>query len=171
MLLITVENSQKDLFLSLRRLTELVSLVLKSLKVSASHLTIYFTDAESICQLHDRFFQDTSPTDCISFPFHDNERPPFRVSFLGEIFVCPRTAIEYSSINGLDPYDEVMLYLVHGILHLVGFEDQSNEGEREMYAKQENIVSLLLSKGFTLNPKIDVGTIMDDLSCFCNLAR
>ncbi|WP_108624346.1 rRNA maturation RNase YbeY [Candidatus Similichlamydia epinepheli] len=171
MLILTVENSQRDLLLSLRSLTKLVSWVLKLLKVSCSQLTIYFVDVGSICQLHEQFFLDNSPTDCLSFPCHEKECPPFKADFLGEIFICPRVAIDYAKSHGVDHYEEVLLYLVHGLLHLVGFEDDSSNGKEEMYAKQKWIISLLLRERLTLNPDIEIGTVCSDVSCLHSLAR
>ncbi|RDB31566.1 rRNA maturation RNase YbeY [Candidatus Similichlamydia laticola] len=164
MLLVTVENSQRDLVLCFRDLPTLVKRVLREVRVSASSVTLYFADIESICQLHAQFFGDPFPTDCISFPLHDHCSPPFRCSLLGEIFICPRTAVDYAQEKGKDPYEEVLLYLVHGLLHLSGFEDQSSKGRDAMLLKQEKIVSILLEQNLTLKPKVRVETLSESFS-------
>ncbi len=81
---------------------------------------VYLVDTSTICDLHEQFFQDPSPTDTISLPM-DDEDAAYRV--LGEVFVCPETACKYVTENGGDPYIETTLYIVHSLLHLMGYDD------------------------------------------------
>jgi probable rRNA maturation factor len=113
---------------------ELVQFVLKEKKVDFEEIAIYFVTPRKIGQLHSKFFNDPSPTDCISFPYDG--------TFLGEIFVCPKIALEYAPKQGLQ---EVMLYIIHGILHLLGYDDiQSNE-RRRMHREQNRLLKRWLA--------------------------
>ena len=85
-------------------------------------ITIHFVDTEHISALHLRFFNDASPTDCMSFPIDSPNEKGYCV--LGEVFVCPKTALEYAKEHNRDPYRETTLYLVHSLLHLLGYEDK-----------------------------------------------
>lgn len=80
-------------------------------------LSIAFVDKEYIAQLHDQFMGDPSPTDVITFP------PDPDQDLAGEIIVCPQVAKEYAREQGLEFSDELALYLIHGYLHLCGFDD------------------------------------------------
>ncbi|MDE3055149.1 MAG: rRNA maturation RNase YbeY [Verrucomicrobiota bacterium] len=82
-----------------------------------------------ICKLHEEFFQDPTLTDCISFPL-DKE-------YLGDIFVCPAVAKEYVEKNGGEVYEEAMLYIVHALLHLLGYDDLDAQKRKVMRAKEK----------------------------------
>ena len=125
---IFIANRQKDLKISKRATRILVKALLSYLEIPYEEIAIYFVSEKQIASLHDRFFQDPTPTDCISFPL-DNRH-------LGEIFVCPAVAIRYAKKRGLDPYREMALYLIHGLLHLIGYSDLEKK-EREMMRKKE----------------------------------
>ena len=80
---------------------------------------LHFVSKAEISEIHGNFFNDPTPTDCITFPFREAE-------LLGEIFVCPKVAMEYSSENA---YAETTLYIIHAILHLIGYDDIDEKDE------------------------------------------
>lgn len=109
--------------------------VLSHMDASPEEVAIYFVPEKKICQLHDQFFQDPSTTDCISFPIDEE--------YLGEVFVCPATAIKYSAKNELDPYEEASLYVVHGLLHLMGYDDLTPKEKANMRKKEKSCMNHL----------------------------
>jgi probable rRNA maturation factor len=117
-------NNQKDLPIDKSRLRLLVREVLSFLEISPKELAIYFVEEKKISELHEQFFQDPTVTDCITFPIDEE--------FLGEIFVCPKVALTYAKKRGLDPQKEVLLYVIHGILHLIGYDDLDPKERRSM---------------------------------------
>lgn len=102
----------------------LVREVLSFLEISPKELAIYFVGEKKISELHEQFFQDPTVTDCITFPIDEE--------FLGEIFVCPKVALSNAKKRGLDPQKEVLLYVIHGILHLIGYDDLNPKERRSM---------------------------------------
>ncbi len=112
---ISIYNRQKDLKIDKGSARALVLATLKFLKVSFDEVAIYFVTEKRISQIHGEFFQDPTPTDCITFPLDEKD--------LGEIFVCPAVAIEYAKKRKLDPHNETALYIIHGLLHILGFDD------------------------------------------------
>ncbi|CAF23778.1 unnamed protein product [Candidatus Protochlamydia amoebophila UWE25] len=119
--IINASNEQHDLKFSLANLDAIVKEVIQKEQQTCDEVNIYFVDTATICKLHLDYFNDDTPTDCISFPMDKDENSPYKI--LGEIFVCPQTAIEYALSHELDPYEETTLYLVHGLLHLMGYDD------------------------------------------------
>jgi probable rRNA maturation factor len=129
---IQVFKKQKDLKISSKSVKALVQAVLTHEKAADwEEVSIYFVTEKSICQLHDEFFQDPSSTDCISFPMGVD-------GTLGEVFVCPKTAILYAEKKGLDPYQETALYVIHGLLHLLGYDDLEEKTRRVMRKKEKS---------------------------------
>lgn len=118
---------------SLPVVRKLVKAVLKSHQSSCREVSICFVTERRICDLHDEFFKDPSPTDCISFPI-DHE-------LLGEIFVCPKAALLYCASNEQDPYKELALYIIHGILHLLGYDDLEPSRRRTMRKNEKKYMA------------------------------
>ena len=71
---------------------------------------------------------------------------------LGEIFVCPDTAIVYSKRHKLDVYCECTLYIIHGILHLLGFDDIEEDEIAKMRAAEKELMNHLREKNLILTP-------------------
>lgn len=134
-MIIKAINKQKSLDFDPQSVIPLVEQVLKGEKVTCEEVSIYFVTTRKISQLHGEFFDDPSPTDCITFPMDEDEDViPYRI--LGEVFVCPQTALKYAQAHALDPLEETTLYIVHGLLHLIGYDD-IEEKDRECMRKAE----------------------------------
>lgn len=125
-----VFNEQKDLVIHPTQVIQLAQLVVDHEGKKYDEVSIYFVDQSTISDMHFRYFQDPSPTDCISFPMDDEEETVYRL--MGDVFVCPSVAIEYAKKHSLDPYKEISLYVIHGLLHLMGYDDLEPAKRREM---------------------------------------
>ena len=123
-MIIKVFNRQKDLSIDKGSVKTLVDQVLTHLEIFSKEVAIYFVTPKKISELHGQFFQDPTPTDCISFPIDETH--------LGEVFVCPAVAIRYAAKNHLNPYEETSLYVIHGLLHLLGYDDLEPKARRIM---------------------------------------
>lgn len=145
---ISVNDQQGDLLISPEKVKQIVEALLTVESVKCDAVSICFVDAKTISALHDRYFQDPSITDCISFPI-DPEDEPYRL--LGEVYVCPYQALVYAKEHGLDPFKECLLYLVHSLLHLLGHDDVDPEREKVMRQKESALMHHLEMKHLSLN--------------------
>lgn len=118
---INIYNRQKALTLSKGFVRKAVKALFSFLSISCEEISIYFVTDEEISQLHAQFFNDPTPTDCITFPMD--------ALYLGDIFISPAAAIRYAPE---DPQEETVLYIVHGLLHLVGYDDLLPKKRRTM---------------------------------------
>ncbi|HEX2580165.1 MAG TPA: rRNA maturation RNase YbeY [Rhabdochlamydiaceae bacterium] len=125
-------NRQTNLRISLFSVRKLVLFFFQQKKISNQEVTIYFVGIRKITQLHARYFNDPTPTDCITFPFNDQ--------LLGEIFVCPKAALDY---NPKKPYEETTLYLIHGLLHLLGYDDIDSKQRARMRREEKRLMALI----------------------------
>lgn len=137
-------NRQRALSLSKSALRKAIHSLVSYLEIETKELSVYFVTSKKIAELHGQFFNDPTPTDCITFPL-DQE-------FLGEIFVCPEVALQYASKKNLDPLEETLLYVVHGILHLVGYDDLTAKDKRNMRKKEKSCMRHLKKDGINLSP-------------------
>ena len=138
----TVYNKQKDLPLSIANIKLMVPFLLRTLKISTDEVIIHFVSKSSIGKVHDSIFSDPSPTDCISFPIDDPKTPEGKHRILGEVFVCPKVAIEYAQQQKLDPHEETTLYIIHGILHLLGYDDLDPSSRRTMRRMEQKCLKI-----------------------------
>lgn len=130
---ILIANQQQDLPLDLSSVEKVVQAVLALEEIDADEVSINLVETATICQLHADYFDDPTTTDCISFPM-DGDEEEYQV--LGEIFVCPKTAVDYTMEHGGSPYAETTLYIIHGLLHLIGLDDIEDEDREEMRARE-----------------------------------
>lgn len=140
---ITIENRQSDLPILESQIETLVREVLSFYAVETDELIVQFVGEDEITRLHGDFFDDPTPTDCITFPIDDPEESASGKHVLGEIFISPKAAKNYSSS---DPYTELSLYIVHGILHLLGHDDIDSAKKQRMRAEEDRAISHLKTK-------------------------
>lgn len=133
---ISLCNTQRDLSLSTTQVKKVVSFLLKDLKISTNEVIFHFVSERKICLLHKEFFNDPSPTDCITFPLDSPSNKDAPHHILGEAFICPKTAVNYAKVIGIDPHDEIYRYLTHCILHLIGYTDTQPIEKAKMKRKE-----------------------------------
>lgn len=107
-------------------------------QVPAGELSIALVDDEEIARVHDVYLGDDSPTDVITFPGEEEE-------FAGEIVVSAETARRAAREEDTTLAYEISLYLVHGLLHLSGLGDASEE-ERARMRRAEAVALKKLEK-------------------------
>ena len=96
-----------------------------------AELSIVFVDNEEIRKLNERFIGINEVTDVLAFPLSED-----RNVLSGEVVVSVEKALEIAGTRKLDLEGEIFLYLVHGILHLMGYDD-TNEKDAEIMRKKE----------------------------------
>lgn len=147
---IVVYQDQSDLSINKDSVVRVAKEVLAFKKVTRGELILHFVTKEEITDLHGRFFEDPTPTDCITFPIDPRESWDLEESpILGEIFICPKVGMEYCPEN---PFFEVTLYTIHGILHLLGFDDLNEEDAAEMRRGEKEIIDHLAKISLAILP-------------------
>lgn len=146
----TIYNRQKELLLSKRSAKRVLRQLFSFLHIKADEVILYFVSEKQICALHEQFFNDPTPTDCITFPSaKENSSSHY---LLGEIVVCPKTALHYVQSEGGDPYEEATLYVTHALLHLLGYDDISAKDRKVMRKMEALCMKELLTKKILLSP-------------------
>jgi probable rRNA maturation factor len=115
---------------------KLVEFFFQEKKIACQEVAIYFVGIRKISKLHADHFQDPTPTDCITFPFNE----ALLEGLLGEIFVCPQSALNY---NPQHPYEETTLYIIHGLLHLLGYDDIDKKERARMRREEKRLMALV----------------------------
>ncbi|RME73105.1 MAG: rRNA maturation RNase YbeY [Planctomycetota bacterium] len=107
-------------------------------------VSITITDDARIHELNRRWLQHDEPTDVISFPLRTPDDPD---PLLGEVVCSAERAREEALRRGLRPMEELARYVVHGCLHLLGWDDREPAEREAMHARQEEILARVLATG------------------------
>jgi probable rRNA maturation factor len=133
---VVLHNRQSCLEIPRAVVENTVLAVLEHFQVDTDEIVVHFVSSRKISALHKKFFDDPAPTDCISFPCDGPLEKKTGYRILGEIFICPEVAVSYTRKNGGDSREEVTLYLIHGLLHLLGYDDLAEEQRALMRQKE-----------------------------------
>jgi len=140
---VKIEDRQKYLKVSKRLVTSQVKAILSKQIIDCDEVAIYFVDDNEIKKLHKKLFNDLSATDTISIPYDSPSDRTSGYCFLGEVFVSTQTAIKYAKMHDIDPYLEATLYMVHGLLHLIGYDDILEKDRLIMRKKEKSCMNHL----------------------------
>jgi probable rRNA maturation factor len=113
-------------------------------------VTVIFVGDRQMSQLHKQFLNLPGPTDVLTFPLDSDA---------AEIYVCIPQAARQSRRRGIPLAHEVLLYALHGLLHLCGFDDRTDPQYRRMHRKEDQILTQLgIGKVFASSSPSPLGT-------------
>ncbi len=114
-------------------LSKVVSDILKS-EVGRDDAVLVFVEEDEIRKLNESFRGIEGPTDVLTFVYNDED-------ILGEIVVCPRVVLRNSKEYGVNHEEELLRVVIHGALHLSGYDHERDISRaEEMMKKQEELV-------------------------------
>jgi len=118
--------------------------VLKDLDCHKKELSILFTDNERIARLNDRYLGRKGPTNVLAFPMSGGPGPEVESDMLGDVVISVDTAIS-ESMELDEPLEYTMdRLLIHGILHLLGYDHEKSEAEAGRMEKEEKRLMALV---------------------------
>ncbi len=110
---------------------------LETCSIAPGELSIAFVDDDTLAQIHKKFMNDPTSTDVITFP-GDAE-----MDFAGEICVSVDHAQKAAPKHGNTLARELTLYLVHGWLHLAGYDDIASQDRKKMRTAEKQTLRAL----------------------------
>jgi probable rRNA maturation factor len=108
-------------------------------------LSILLVDEDTMTAYHEKYLGEPGPTDVLSFPMDelrpptDGEEPP--VGLLGDIVLCPAVTERQAQEHQRSAQQEAEYLLVHGLLHLLGYDHARPEEHAEMFGLTDKIVA------------------------------
>jgi probable rRNA maturation factor len=135
---VTVTNAQSKLPVDKKRLRQAVRMILRDESISHAKIGVAVVDDSTIAELHQRYLDDPDPTDVLSFVL---ERSPNYLE--GEIVVSADTAAASAPDYNWMADEELLLYVIHGALHLVGYDDTAPKKRAEMREKEREYLARL----------------------------
>jgi len=112
----------------------------KLIRSPLRELSIVLVGDSQMSELHGRFMNDDSPTDVLTFPLEENSRGK---ASGGEIVINVSEALRQSRRRGIPLQNELLLYALHGMLHLKGMDDRTDSQYRRMHRLEDRILTRL----------------------------
>jgi len=134
MVRVTVKNLQKKVSLRPREIKKIISKVLQSEKKGIKgEINVSFVNDPLIRKLNKKYLKKDSPTDVLAFNIGDIKE---KTKLYADILISADTALRNAKIFKTTPDYELKLYSVHGILHLLGYDDHSLKDKKIIRKKE-----------------------------------
>ena len=151
-------DEQTEVAIDLERWSELARLALSDEGVRGlAEVSLIFTGVDNMAELNQQFMGKTGPTDVLSFPIDDEPQPTGRVPDAGgsgpgdpteleipqlvvDIVICPTVAVANAVEHDCSLDDELALLIVHGVLHLLGWDHAVDLEADRMEAREQELL-------------------------------
>ncbi len=151
-LALDITDQQSLLAVDHDRLRAAIARVLTAEQIVSAEISLALVDDAQIHRVNREFLGHDYATDVISFVLNDEASPldekhssrlaesaPRRLE--GELIVSTETALREAAAHGWTPADELLLYVVHGLLHLCGYDDLTDEARPVMRAREREVLA------------------------------
>ena len=135
MITVHIVRNFQDIELPLPRIKKLVKAICSRFKLSNATVGIAVVDKEQMRKVNAQFMNSKSTTDCLSFDLsEDKSRKLFELVVNGEL------AQKEANLRGHSSEAELALYITHGLLHNLGFDDSTRKQARKMHDNEDKIL-------------------------------
>jgi probable rRNA maturation factor len=136
---IAIATPQEIIAVDRARMREVVRTVLDGEGVADHEISLAFVDNPTIHALNKRYLSHDEPTDVLSFPLSE----PGSRKLAGELVIGVEVAQAQAAERGHDVQAELVLYVIHGLLHLCGYDDKTDSAAREMHERERHYLRTL----------------------------
>lgn len=136
---ISIATPQEVVAVDRARMREVARAVLDGEGITEAELSLAFVDNTTIHRLNKRYLDHDEPTDVLSFPLSDSGGK----KLIGELVIGVEVARDQATERGHDVQDELALYVIHGLLHLCGYDDKSRRAAVEMRQRERHYLAQL----------------------------
>jgi probable rRNA maturation factor len=144
---VTVEiNNESGLEADTAGLLRLADFALEKLRIHPqAELSVVLVDEDTMSAYHEKYMDAKGPTDVLSFPMDelrppaDDDEPP--EGLLGDIVLCPAVTARQATEHGRTPDAEAEYLLVHGLLHLLGYDHATAEERAVMFGLKDDLLA------------------------------
>ena len=141
---LVIANRQRTKKINTRLLKQIVGELFGELEIAEAELGINLVGSREMTLINETFLQHEGSTDVITFDYENSE-----LQLHGELFICVDEAVSQAKQFGTNWQSEIVRYIVHGVLHLLGHDDLKPHLRRKM-KREENRLVQLLAKNFSL---------------------
>lgn len=134
---IRIASPQELLKIDKAHFRKVAESVLANEDINTFEISLAFVDDATSQRVNNQFLKHDYPTDVISFPYSAGK------SLQGELVLGVEVALREAAERGHDPQTELSLYVIHGLLHLVGYDDKDPHDKLMMRDRESEHLELL----------------------------
>ncbi len=138
MVVVQIAKNFEDVDVCLAKLERLVKAICKRFKLPAATVSIAIVDNVEMRKVNMRFLNRKRASDCLSFDLSDDEGLHANKSF--ELVVNGEKAVKEARLRGHSSEAELALYVTHGLLHNLGFDDSAPKKAKKMHDTEDEIL-------------------------------
>jgi probable rRNA maturation factor len=146
---LVIANRQRKKKINSRQLKKITETLLGELKITEAQLGVNLVGAREMELVNETFLQHEGVTDVITFDHAEKRKAESGKQIYGELFICVDVAMTQAKEFKASWQSELVRYVVHGVLHLLGYDDLKPHLRREM-KREENRLVRHLEKRFSL---------------------
>jgi probable rRNA maturation factor len=139
MIRVSIASPQDVVAIERARMRQTVIVVLEGEDIREAEVGLAFVDNPTIHQLNKRYLQHGEPTDVLSFPLSE----PNSRRLTGELVIGAEVAKAQAEARGHAVEAELALYVIHGLLHLCGYDDKTPGGATAMHKRERHYLGQL----------------------------
>jgi probable rRNA maturation factor len=139
---VLISSAQRAVRVPRKKIAELVGLVARREGVRVAEVDLAVVAADEIAALNRRYLGHGGATDVLSFDLSEAGRGGLSI----QLVICGDVTAAQAAARGLAVQRELLLYVVHGLLHQMGYEDSSIRGAAKMHARQEELLEEFLHR-------------------------
>ena len=139
-IVVQITKNFKNIDIRLPRLKKLVEVICNRFKLSKATISIAIVDDTQIRKVNKQFLNYDIPTDCLGFNLSENDTNSVK-SF--ELVVNAEMAVRQANLRGHSSEAELALYITHGLLHNLGFDDSTQSQAEKMHNIENEILQQL----------------------------
>ena len=132
---INIFNDYKDIDFHKNHIVQLINLSLEEAKYNQVKINLIFCDNDKLNSFKREYFDDDVLTDIVTFPIKNDS------DLEAEIYISVEMAKINSKEFNVSLNNELSRLIIHGVLHLIGFNDDTKDSKKIMFLKQEEIIS------------------------------
>ena len=117
--------------------------ILKDLECHDGELSILITDDKHIAELNSRFLKRKGPTNVLAFSIRDDDPTEPETLMLGDIVISLDAAMRDAKKAGESLTKMIDRLLIHGLLHLLGYDHERSEEARKMEEEMERLLTMI----------------------------
>jgi probable rRNA maturation factor len=131
-----IVNRQRRVNVPVKTLEDFFERVRQELRFPQNAVTIQFISDVAMARLNQNFCHKRGPTDVLSFPANGGSRPLQTAPYIGDIAISPQTARRNARRFSRTLPAEMRILILHGMLHLAGFDHETDHGEMDRLEKR-----------------------------------
>jgi probable rRNA maturation factor len=143
---VRIDNRQSIHRIARKKLRQAAKAILNALDCPDAELSILIVDDQQIAKLNQQFLNRKGPTNVIAFPMQEGQFTEITPNLLGDVVISVETARHEAHNAGLRMQERLNELLIHGILHLLGYDHGKKKSEARVMQNKTNELIKIIKK-------------------------